>query len=101
MKLSILMFVVCLFGLAAGMISAAVTKNHLHWAWSGVVPIFMALMWMELMRSHKDKLLLITGLSDLFYNGTWFFGMMLMGIPTTLTQKLGILLLVLGVYLIG
>jgi hypothetical protein len=83
------------------MISAAVSKGQFHWSVSGIVPIFMALMWMELMRSHKEKLLLITGLSDLLYNGTWFFGMMLMGIPTTLTQKLGIILLVIGVYLIG
>lgn len=101
MKLSLLMFIVCLFGLGAGIVSAAVSKGALHWAWSGVIPICMALMCMELMRSHSDKLLLITGLSDLLYNGTWFLGMMLMGIPTTWTQKLGILLLVVGVYLVG
>jgi hypothetical protein len=101
MKLSVLMVVVGLLGLGAGMVSAAVNKNQLHWAWSGVIPMLMALMWTELMRSHKDKLLLITGLSDLLYNGTWFLGMILMGIPTTWTQKLGILLLVVGVYLIG
>lgn len=101
MRLSLLMFIVCAFGLGAGVVSAAVSKGTLHWAWSGVIPIAMALMWMELMRSHSDKLLLITGLSDLLYNGTWFFGMMLMGIPTTLTQKIGIGLLVLGVYLVG
>ena len=95
------MVVVGLLGLGAGMVSAAVNKNQLHWAWSGVIPMLMALMWMELMRSHKDKLLLVTGLSDLLYNGTWFFGMMLMGIPTTLTQKIGIGLLVVGVYLVG
>jgi len=101
MKLSILMMIVCLFGLAAGMVSALVSKGELHWAYSGIVPICMALMWMELMRSHSDKLLLITGLSDLLYNGTWFLGMMLLGIPTTWTQKFGILLLILGVYLVG
>lgn len=88
MKLPLLMFIVCAFGLDAGVVSATVSKGTLHWAWSGVIPICMALMWMELIHSHSDKLLLITGLSDLLYNGTWFFGMMLMGIPTTLTQKL-------------
>lgn len=101
MNLSILMSIVGLFGLGAGMVSAAVSRGQLYWGWSGIIPICMALMWMELMRSHKDKLLLITGLSDLLYNGTWFFGMMLMGIPTTFTQKIGVILLVIGVFLIG
>lgn len=101
MKLSILLLIVSFLGLAAGIISAAVSKGNLHWVYSGIFPICMALMWMELMRNHRDKLLLITGLSDLLYNGTWFLGMMLMGIPTTMTQKLGIILLVVGVYLVG
>lgn len=101
MNLTFTMFFVALLGLGAGAVSAAVSRGQLHWAWSGIIPFLMAALWMELMRSHRDKLLLIVGLSDLLYNGTWFLGMMFMGIPTTLTQKLGVILLVVGVYLIG
>jgi hypothetical protein len=101
MKLSNIMILITLVGLVAGAVSAEISKNNIHWLWSMVAPLCMVGLWMELMRSHSDKLLLVTGLSDLLYNGTWFLGMMLMGIPTTWTQKLGILLLVAGVYLIG
>jgi hypothetical protein len=101
MRLFLIMLIIATTGITGGIVSANISKGTIHWGWSIIAPLIMCFIWMELMRSESQKLLLVTALSDVVYNGTWFLGMMLMGIPTTLTQKLGIILLVIGVYLVG
>ena len=101
MKLFWIMLAVAATGLVGGVISAEINQKNMHWGYSIIAPLFMVGMWAYLMKTSSDKLLLVTALSDVVYNGTWFLGMMLMGIPTTITQKLGIALLVIGVYLVG
>lgn len=95
------MLAIAIFGIFGGIVSAQISKNNLHWGYSIIAPLLMTATWAALMKWESDKLLFITALSDVVYNGTWFLGMMLLGIPTTWTQKLGIILLVVGVYLIG
>jgi hypothetical protein len=95
------MSLIALFGICGGVLSALIARGALHWGYSITAPLLMTAMWAALMKWESNKLLFITALSDVVYNSTWFFGMMLMGIPTTPTQKLGILLLIIGVYLVG
>ena len=101
MRIVIIMVLIASFGVLGGTLSALISKGSLHWGWSVLAPLAMTGMWAALMKWESNKLLFITALSDVLYNGTWFLGMMLMGIPTTLTQKIGIALLVIGVYLVG
>ena len=101
MRLPYIISMIAVLGILGGTLSAQISKNNLHWGYSIIAPLLMTAMWAVLMKWESDKLLFITALSDVVYNGTWFLGMMLMGIQTTWTQKLGIVLLVLGVYLVG
>ena len=95
------MSVIATLGIMGGTLSALISRGSLHWGYSIIAPLAMTAMWAALMKYQSHKLLFITALSDVVYNGTWFLGMMLMGIPTTWTQKFGIFLLVIGVYLVG
>lgn len=101
MNLQTIMSIIAGFGILGGTISAMISRGTLHWGYSIIAPLAMTAMWAALMKYQSNKLLFITALSDVVYNGTWFLGMMFMGIPTTWTQKLGIILLVIGVYLVG
>ena len=101
MNISTIMSLIASFGILGGALSALISRGTIHWSYSIIAPLAMTVMWAVLMKYQSHKLLFITALSDVVYNGTWFLGMMLMGIPTTSTQKLGILLLVIGVYLVG
>ena len=101
MKWFWIMFAISVVGLVGGIVSAAINQKTVHWGFSIIAPLIMVAMWAYLMKTSSDKLLLVTALSDVVYNGTWFLGMMLMGIPTTWTQKLGLILLMIGVYLVG
>ena len=101
MNISTIMSLIAGFGILGVTLSAMISRGALHWSYSIIAPLAMTAMWAALMKYQSHKLLFITALSDVVYNGTWFLGMMLMGIPTTWTQKFGILLLVIGVYLVG
>ena len=101
MRIPFIMTAIAGFGILGGVLSSMISRGALHWGYSIIAPLMMTAMWAALMKWESNKLLFITALSDVVYNSTWFFGMMLMGIPTTPTQKLGILLLIVGVYLVG
>lgn len=101
MSIQTIMSFIAGFGVLGGVMSAMISRGTLHWGYSIIAPLAMTTLWAALMKYQSSRLLFITALSDVVYNGTWFFGMMLMGIPTTWTQKIGILLLVIGVYLVG
>ena len=96
-----LVFAIFLICLGGSWISFEVRNNHLPFYWTALSGTLITCIWVYIVKWSKCNLFLISAWIDVAAALGYFIGLSLLGEPVTTQQTVGIILLVIGLFLVG